>query len=554
MLSGKPSAFDPTSVKDDRLGWRLSWLKGTETSVTMGVQQVVARAWANLLRRTRRPLGKMVLKPAPHEARRSVRTLDPVRPLRGGRGGNGAVWEVDDGIGGRAALKYLHRTRGDGPARFAREVEAMRSCSDVSGVMPIYDSDIDPAIPVQWYTMPLAEPLSRVTSELDSLQAIVQVCRSLASTLASLHSRGYSHRDIKPENIFRLEGEWYLGDFGLVDHAESASLTPNDRKLGPTFYIAPEMLNSPANANGRAADVYSLAKLLWKLATGQNYPNPGRHDRYRPAMTISAWTEGEAAVPLDALIDSMTDEDPTVRPSMDVVGAELARWLERGALQPEIAPLNLAEIADRLRSMTEAHRADMTASKRRRERITSDTNRIYGKVRDVVVQIHGELVANGVGAVSPSDAVSLRTGLGGFSVDGPDGRDFTGRRMQFSTPIQSRHGMVQLVGRADLLHHVTNGETDPDKPVTFRVQYLLTAYPSGKPQPEVSAWEAHETFLPGLPSEETALVRFLQVFALSFPRPLGRPGTLSPVSLADRYLHRQRRHAHRGRASTQSRG
>lgn len=447
-----------------------------------------------------------------------------VRPLEGGRGGNGAVWEVDNGNGGRAALKYLHRTRGDGPARFAREVEAMRSCSDVPGVMPIYDSDIDPAIPVQWYTMPLAEPLSRVTNQLDSLQAIVQVCISLASTLATLHARGYSHRDIKPENIFRLEGEWYLGDFGLVDHAESASLTPNDKKLGPTFYIAPEMLNSPANADGRAADVYSLAKLLWKLATGQNYPNPGRHDRYRPAMTISAWTEGEAAMPLDALIDSMTDEDPTVRPSMDVVGRELARWLERGALQPDTAPPNLAEIADRLRSMTEAHRTDMTASQRRRERVTSDTNRIYGMVREALVQIHGDLLANGVGAVSPSSSVSLRTGLGGFSVDGPDGRNFNGRRLQFSTRIQSRHGMVQLVGRADLVHHVTQGETDPDKPVTFRVQYLLTAYPGGKPQPEVSAWEAHETFLPGLPSEETALGRLMRDFRAKLPETLGKAG------------------------------
>jgi hypothetical protein len=342
--------------------------------------------------------------------------------------------------------------------------------------------------------------------------------------LATLHARGYSHRDIKPENIFRLERQWYLGDFGLVDHAKNASLTPNDKKLGPTFYIAPEMLNSPANADGRAADVYSLAKLLWKLATGQNYPNPGRHDRYRPAMTISAWTEGEAAVPLDALIDSMTDEDPTVRPTMDLVGAELARWLERGALKLDAAPPNLAEIASRLSVMTEAHRVDTTAEKRRRERIETDTNRIYGMVRNVLVQIHGDLVANGVGVVSPGHAESLRTGLGGFSVDGPAGRNFTGRRLQFSTRIQSRHGMVQLVGRVDLVHHVTKGKADPDKPVTVRVQYLLTAYPAGEPQPEVSAWTAEETFLPGLPSEEIAVVRLLQDFRAKLPETLSKAG------------------------------
>lgn len=458
-----------------------------------------------------------------------------VRPLEGGRGGNGTVWEVDDGTGRRVALKYLHRTRGDGPARFAREVEAMRNCSDVSGVMPIYDSDIDSTIPVQWYTMPLAEPLSRVASALDSLQAIVEVCRSLASTLANLHARGYSHRDIKPENIFRLEGEWYLGDFGLVDHAENASLTPNDKKLGPTFYIAPEMLNSPTNADGRAADVYSLAKLLWKLATGQNYPNPGRHDRYRPAMTISAWTEDEAAVPLDALIDSMTDEDPTVRPSMDLVEEELARWLKRGALQLETTPPNLADIAGKLSSMTESHRVDLAVAKRRRERVETDTNRIYGMARDVVMQIHNDLVSNGVGAVSPSHAESLRTGLGGFAIDGTAGRNFIGRRLQFSTRIQSRHGMVQLLGRVDLVHHVTNGETDPHKPVKFRVQYLLTAYPSGKPQPAISVWERHETFLPGLPSEKIAVLRLLQDFRRQLPDTLSKAGDI----LTDFAAHRE---------------
>ncbi len=86
--------------------------------------------------------------------------------------------------------------------------------------------------------------------------------------------------------------------------------------------------------------------------------------------------------------------------------------------------------------------------------------------------------------------------------------------------------MVQLVGRVDLVHHVTKGETNPDKPVTFRVQYLLTAYPAGKPQPEVSAWEAHETFLPGLPSEQIAVVRLMQDFRAKLPEILGRAGDI----------------------------
>lgn len=34
--------------------------------------------------------------------------------------------------------------------------------------------------------------------------------------LASLAAEGAAHRDIKPGNLFELDGQWVVGDFGLV--------------------------------------------------------------------------------------------------------------------------------------------------------------------------------------------------------------------------------------------------------------------------------------------------------------------------------------------------
>ncbi len=436
-----------------------------------------------------------------------------VNPLEGGRGGNGTVWEVVDIHGRTAALKILRRTNGEGRMRFAREVDAMKRCSDIQGVMPLLDAETDLTQPIQWYTMPLAEPLSQLAAQMQSLEETVKVCSSLAATLAELHARGYSHRDIKPENVLRLDGRWYLGDFGLVDHAEAAALTPDDKKLGPMFYIAPEMLNSPATANGTAADVYSLAKLLWKLATAQNYPNPGRHDRFRPAMTISAWINNASAVSLDALIDTMTDDDPSRRPSAEMVKVELDNWLSRDSLLVPRSPVDLTEVTERMGRLTEVHRTRLSGLERNRERVKTDTERIYKRVREVLAPMCDELRSKNVGHLSPSHPSGL-TGLGSFAVGGPNGRNLNGRRLQFATRIPSHRGMVELVGRADLVQQTNEGEVDPDKPVTFSVEYLLTVYPHREPpRPSVSLWRDQETFLTGLPAEEAAMGRLLAAFS-----------------------------------------
>ena len=191
-----------------------------------------------------------------------------------GRGGNGLVWKVTSKEGVHGAIKLLHpRNLSDEKRyyRFNQEIEVMRKCQNISGILPLLDSKVveSPSSNNQpWFVSALAVTLETRLGSDYSLRDVVMACASYAETLKNMHQRGFSHRDIKPDNLFVLDQNYVIGDFGLVDFPDKTPLTREGEKLGPTFYIAPEMLNDALNADGKLADVYSLAKTLWKLGTG----------------------------------------------------------------------------------------------------------------------------------------------------------------------------------------------------------------------------------------------------------------------------------------------
>jgi serine/threonine protein kinase len=116
--------------------------------------------------------------------------------------------------------------------------------------------------------------------------------REYALTLAGLAAKGIGHRDLKPENLFRHEGRWVIGDFGLATYPGKEPITVGERRLGPLYFIAPEMLREPDVADAGPADVYSLAKTLWALASGQRYPPEGQIRVDVADHDLGQWTGG----------------------------------------------------------------------------------------------------------------------------------------------------------------------------------------------------------------------------------------------------------------------
>jgi serine/threonine protein kinase len=162
--------------------------------------------------------------------------------------------------------------------RFKREIEFLRDHATVEGLLPLTDAYL-PDMPSKgdqpWLAMPVATPI-RKALEGKPLGDVVTAVSVVAATLWRLQ-RDYdiAHRDIKPGNLYELDGSWLIGDFGLVALPEAEALTGSGRPLGPAHYTAYEMILNPTTADPHPADVYSLAKTLWVLATDQRFPPEG---------------------------------------------------------------------------------------------------------------------------------------------------------------------------------------------------------------------------------------------------------------------------------------
>jgi hypothetical protein len=271
-------------------------------------------------------------------------------------GGNAEVWQADAPTGDSVAVKVLrrHDPTSEPYRRFIREVDQLAKLGDFPGVLPILDANV-PADPSKntraWLAMPIAEPVTQALGDGPPLAQVVSVAAAVAETLARLAERGISHRDVKPSNLYHHQGRWLVGDFGLVKAPDVEPLTAGATALGPRHFLAPEMLNDPATAAGEPADVYSLAKTLWVLATGQVIPPPGEHRLDEPSLRLSAFVAHPDAVYLDRLIERATRTNPSRRPTMRQVADELTAWATPSATVA--TPHDVSTIGSRIAAVIE---------------------------------------------------------------------------------------------------------------------------------------------------------------------------------------------------------
>ena len=277
-----------------------------------------------------------------------------VEPL--GQGGNAEVWRAADGSG-CVALKILkqRKTESEAYQRFRQEINALERIGPNTHVVPLLESEL-PDNPSRarpaWLAMPIGRPLADALSSAP-LRDVVTAVAEIAETLADLHERlQIHHRDIKPSNLYLLGEHPAISDFGLVDLPDSDDLTSPGQPLGPRLFLPYEMVVDSTNADPAPADVFSLAKTLWVLCGDQRWPPQGEQHATNEAYAVGVVRPHPLAHHLDQLIERCTQHEPSMRPSMKQVAADLRAWLTLDATTPQQA-LDLSATWSRLRERAE---------------------------------------------------------------------------------------------------------------------------------------------------------------------------------------------------------
>ncbi|MES2696638.1 MAG: serine/threonine-protein kinase, partial [Verrucomicrobiota bacterium] len=203
-----------------------------------------------------------------------------------GRGSYGDVWLARGVTGVFRAVKVVWRNRFPDIRPYAREFEGVTRFASISLREPsqlalLHAGRSDDA-GFFYYVMELADdaehgrtvdPETYVPLTLRELHArrgrlpaseVLSLGVAMCRALASLHAANLVHRDIKPSNVVLIGGVPKLADVGLVA-AASAGLT----------FVGTEGFVPPEGPGATTADVFSLGKVLYELATGldrNDYP------------------------------------------------------------------------------------------------------------------------------------------------------------------------------------------------------------------------------------------------------------------------------------------
>ena len=338
-----------------------------------------------------------------------------------GAGGNGEVWRAtrNDQV---AAVKFLKlKFLNPQDKRFLRFRDEVRTQARLtathSGILPLLDykvTDVPQRSEPIWLATPIAERVDGVLKE-KSLSEVIAAIHDFAVTLAKLHDEGISHRDIKPNNLYRYDSRWVVADLGLVDFPDKDAITETGERVGPADYLAPEMRDESKSADGRKADVYSLAKTLWVLASGQNRPPQGEIRADIAQISLAVNVRHPRANQIDLLIDRSTRHSPDQRPSMADFSAELQAWLSPSEA---MAITDVTRLAQRIMNQTTSSRRAFT------DRLAQEKQ---------ALKVHGRIIE----FIKPIADCFAKTGLSNGFIDHmlPVDQVF-GRQITLNTPAR----------------------------------------------------------------------------------------------------------------------
>jgi WD40 repeat protein len=242
-----------------------------------------------------------------------------------GQGAYGEVWLARSALGTWRAVKFVRRSSFDDDRPFEREFAGIQRFEPISrshesqlNILHVGRSEGG-----FYYVMELADDLAR-GQEIDGatytprnlrneihvrkrlpLDECLRLGVALTTALEHLHKHSLVHRDIKPSNIVFVGGQAKLADIGLVTGIDEARSF-----VGTEGYIPPEGPGTPQ------ADLYSLGKVLYEVATGKDRQQfPELPDEFRGSA------EGEAFADFNEILLRACASEPARR----YAGAEQMR-------------------------------------------------------------------------------------------------------------------------------------------------------------------------------------------------------------------------------------
>ncbi len=200
-----------------------------------------------------------------------------------GGGAYGEVWLARGVTGALRAVKVVWREDFEDARTFEREFEGILKFEPMSRDHPalvniLHVGRSPDGVSFYYYVMEIGDDVTSGqdinpveyeprTLRADNHQAtgvqwdtneVIDVGLRLAEALDHLHERGLAHRDVKPSNVIFVNGRAKLADIGLV------------AARGQRTFVGTEGFVPPEGPGSAQADVYSLGKVLYEIATGKD--------------------------------------------------------------------------------------------------------------------------------------------------------------------------------------------------------------------------------------------------------------------------------------------